>query len=254
MKTSAADVLASVFADLPHVMFCLKDDEGRYVEANDAFIRRTGKRSRRQILGRRATDLFPSALALSYEAQDRAVFATGRPVRFQLETITDGDGVEGWYLTNKVLLGMDATGGGDVAGARLLCVTSVEARLPRGTSPASGGLRIALDYARVHFSESLRIDDLASLAGMSLAQFERSVQRALGVTPKQFVQRLRCDAAATMLVTTTRAIAEIADSCGFYDQSQFTRMFRVATGMTPGVYRAAATAVTEVVDSSRLGR
>lgn len=227
-----ADVLIRVFADLAQVMFCLKDADGRYRDANDAFVRRVGKRSARQVIGRRAGELFAPDLAASYEAQDRAVFATGRPVRFQLEIITDADGTDAWYLTNKVLVD------DRVPGESLLAVISVEAKLPRRGSPAGVGLGAAIDHARAHFTEPLRVDDLARLAGMSLAQFERAITKTLGVTPKQFLQRLRVDQAALLLATTELGIAEIASICGYYDQSQCTRVFRTATGLTPGAYRA----------------
>ena len=232
MRNRDADVLTRVFADLAHVMFCLKDHSGYYQAANDAFVRRTGKRSLSHVVGRTAPDLFAQPLAASYEAQDRAVFATGQPVRFQLEIINDSDGHEGWYLTNKVLVEDELTG------SSLLAVISVEAQLPKSASPTGAGLRAAIDFARAHFDGPVRIDVLARIAGMSLAQFERGMTRALGVTPKQFVQRLRSDHAASLLVSTDRSIADIASSSGYYDQSQFTRMFRIATGLTPGAYRA----------------
>ncbi len=215
-------------------MFCLKDASGTYLTANDAFVRRTGKRSLRHVVGCRAGDLFPTVLAASYEAQDRAVFTSGQPVRFQLETISDADGTEAWYLTNKVLVD------GPDRGSAVLAVISVEAQLPKRTSPTGSGLRAAIDHSRVHFNEPLRIEELARLATMSLAQFERAMRKALGVTPKQFVQRLRSDHAATLLATTEASIAEVASACGYYDQSQFTRLFRSATGLTPGSYRASA--------------
>ena len=232
MRNRDADVLTRVFADLAHVMFCLKDRSGNYQAANDAFVRRTGKRSLAQVVGRTAPDLFTQPLAASYEAQDRAVFTTGQPVRFLLEVINDSDGHEGWFLTNKVLVDDES------AGSSLLAVISVEAQLPKSASPTGAGLRAAIDHARTHFDGPVRVDELARIAGMSTAQFERGIARALGVTPKQFVQRLRSDRAASLLVSTDRSIADIASSSGYYDQSQFTRMFRAATGLTPGAYRA----------------
>ncbi len=230
------ELLSRVFADLAHVMFCAKDAAGRYLAANDAFVRRTGRKSSRSVVGRRAADLFPLDLAGSYEAQDRAVFSSGTPVRFQLEIITDAEGAEEWFLTNKMLLG-------DSDDPPFLAVISTTAQLPRPASSTAPqrppGLRSAIDFARVHFAENIRVDVLADIAGLSLSQFERATHRALGVSPKQFLLGLRRDHAATLLVTTSMPIADIATACGYYDQSQFTRLFRTATGVTPGAYRAA---------------
>jgi PAS domain S-box-containing protein len=225
------ELLSRVFADLAYVMFCVKDMDGRYLAANAAFVRRTGRRSSRSVLGRRARDLFPGELAASYEAQDRAVFSSGQPVRFQLEIITDGDGNEEWFLTNKLLIEEDSP-------SPVLAVVSSLAQLPKKATRRPTGLRAAIDHARVHFAENLRIDALAEVAGMSVSQFERAMHRAVGVSPKQFLLGLRRDYAATLLVTSSMPLAEIAAACGYYDQSQFTRLFRTATGVTPGAYRA----------------
>jgi AraC family transcriptional regulator len=49
--------------------------------------------------------------------------------------------------------------------------------------------------------------------------------------------RTRLDEAVRRLEDTDLPIATIAGTCGFYDQSQFTRQFRRTVGMTPGAYR-----------------
>jgi len=54
---------------------------------------------------------------------------------------------------------------------------------------------------------------------------------------KEFVLRARVQAAAELLRSTGRPIAEIALDCGFYDQSAFTRQFRKRTGVTPERWR-----------------
>ncbi|MGL5808658.1 MAG: helix-turn-helix domain-containing protein [Nocardioides sp.] len=233
MDSSTRDLVA-VFADLPHVMFCLKASDGRYLAANASFVRRAGVRSAAEVVGRRATDLFPAPLAAAYVAQDRAVFTTGRPVRFQFEIIASPDGGERWFLTSKRLVGS----AGEQVGT-VLSVVSVEANLSR-SGDEGPGVRRAIDYARAHFATPIRVEELAVIASMSTQGLERVVRRTLGVSPKQFVQRLRIDHAATLLATTDQLLAEIATACGFYDQSQLTRVFRAQTGLTPGAYRAGA--------------
>ena len=70
--------VAALFDALPNVMFCVKGADDRYVAVNDAFVRRSGRADRRDVVGARAVDLFPEALAERYEEQDRRVF-DGRP-------------------------------------------------------------------------------------------------------------------------------------------------------------------------------
>jgi AraC-like DNA-binding protein len=226
-------LLVEVFAHVPNVAFCLKDRDGRYTAANPAFVRRCGRRSEREVVGRRAIDLFDPISAGSYERQDRTVFLTGVPLRHQLEIISDPEGREEWFVTSKQL-----TGRPEDANV-LLAVVSAPARLARRDTERAEGLRSAIDLARDNFADQLSIEDLAAHAGMTVSGFERALQRALGVAPKPFLSALRVDAAARLLATTTRPLSEVASACGFYDQSHFTRAFRSATGLTPGVYRTA---------------
>ncbi len=75
--------------------------------------------------------------------------------------------------------------------------------------------------------------------GMSLAQFDRRMRSIVHVSPRQFLTRVRVEAAAAALEGDERALSDIALVCGFYDQASFSRQFRQATGLTPTQYRRA---------------
>jgi hypothetical protein len=51
--------ILDLFDALPNVMFCMKGTDDRYVAVNQAFVRRSGRQSRRDVVGTRASDLFP---------------------------------------------------------------------------------------------------------------------------------------------------------------------------------------------------
>jgi AraC-like DNA-binding protein len=226
---AATDLLLDVFADVPHVLVCVKDTSGRYVGANTAFVRRARRRRATDVLGRRAIDLFPVDLATSYEAQDRSLLLTGREIRNHLELIEDHTGRRRWYLTSKVRRTLDD--------GPVVVVVSVEAHLD---GVEASGLRAAVELVHEHVTGPLRVADLAAVAGMSTDRLERAMRRALGVSPKQYVLRLRAERAADLLATTDLPIVRIAAECGYYDQSQLTRQFRDHVGMSPSDYRATA--------------
>lgn len=228
-------LVLELFGAVPHVMVCVKDTSGTYVDANHAFVRRARRRHRRDVVGRRAADLFAPELAASYDAQDRAVLAGGQPVRNQLEVIADADhpGEGRWYVTTKVR--SCTPDHGDVVVA-----TSVDAGLGDRSDTATG-LRAAIELAHTRCHEPLRVDELAIVAGMSTDRLERAMRQTLAISPKQYVLRLRAERAARLLATSERSIARIAAECGYYDQSQLTRQFRSHMGMTPQRYRIAAT-------------
>jgi transcriptional regulator GlxA family with amidase domain len=59
----------------------------------------------------------------------------------------------------------------------------------------------------------------------------------MGENLSNYLNRLRVEKAAAMLLTTNMLISDIAKTCGFEDQSWFSKIFKINTGLTPGKYR-----------------
>ncbi len=228
-----ASLTAELLDGVPNVMFCVKDNDGRYQRVNQAFADRCGRRRPGDVVGRTAHDLFPKLLAADYEAQDRSVLATQRPMQNQLERITRPNGGVGWYVSSKVAI-VGHTGPIGVASL------SVDLRSAVSAEEEFAGLAAAFELIRVRASGPLRVDELAAVASLSVAQLERRMKRLFGVTAKQVIVRTRVDIAARLLVTTALNIAEVASAAGFYDHSQMARTFRTVLGLSPTEYREAA--------------
>ncbi len=228
--TDPIRLILDLFDTVPHVMVSVKNERGEYTDVNEAFVRQARRTLPSDVIGRQAHELFAPALAASYEAQDRALRATGLAVRNQLEIIADSGsaGSGRWFLTSKILATTDR--------GVMVVATSVDARLGDRTETATG-LRAAVELAHAKFREPLRVGDLAQAAGMSTDRLERAMQRVLTISPKQYVMRLRAEHAAALLATTSQPIADIATECGYFDQSQMTRQFRSHFGLTPRRYR-----------------
>lgn len=225
--------LDDVFAGVPHVMFCVKGPDGRYLAINQAFAERAGAPAT-HVLGLTAHDLFPADLADGYKAQDELLLTSGEAIRNELEMILLRDGGRGWYVTTKTRL--DDTDG-TILG---IVAVSYDLRAPAEADRRHSQLHAAVDVVRRRFAEPLRVADIAAAAELSATQLERAMRRSLGMSPKQLLMRTRLDEAARRLDDTDLPIATIAAQCGFYDQSQFTRQFRRTVGLTPGAYRARA--------------
>jgi transcriptional regulator GlxA family with amidase domain len=80
--------------------------------------------------------------------------------------------------------------------------------------------------------------DLAQRAGLSPFHFLRVFRKVTGVSPHQFLLRLRLNAAALKLRSTNEPITDIAYATGFEDLSNFIRTFRAEFGAAPSHYRA----------------
>lgn len=90
-----------------------------------------------------------------------------------------------------------------------------------------------ISYAERHFAETPSLDTLAEVGCMSRRTLSRLFREALGVTPIEYMVRLRIERALEMLTTTDASISEIAYSLGYSDGNYFTRQFRSVTGRTP---------------------
>ena len=226
--------LVRLFDALVEVIFCAKNDEGRYVEANTAFVRRTGQTSKRQVIGFRATDLFSAPQANRYEAQDQRVFATGRALRDEMELIRRVDGSLGWYLTTKLPVA-SATAHRMPVG---LVSVSRDLSTPSDDYVAAHSLTRVVTYVRDYLNEPIRVANLAAVAQCSTSQLERRMRNAFGTSAAKYVTRARVDRASELLATTDLPLATVAARSGFYDQAGLTRAFARFSGDTPGQFRA----------------
>jgi AraC-like DNA-binding protein len=222
--------MAALLGDVPHVMFCAKDQSGGYLTVNQAFADRAGVRHPDDVVGRRAEDLFDSELAASYVSQDAELWSSRQPLHNQLELIRRPDGTLGWYVTTKVLIA-------ETDGSAFLASVSVDLRAAGDAPTAHAGVAAAVAYARAHCTEALRVNDVAAAASMSVVQLERTMRRIIGMSVRQLLVRFRVEHAVGLLSTTDLPLAEIAARSGYYDQSAFTRQFHRVVGVSPGAYR-----------------
>jgi AraC family transcriptional regulator len=97
--------------------------------------------------------------------------------------------------------------------------------------------KIVLDYIACHLDKALKIDELASLVGLSAYHFARRFKVEFGVPPHGFVLDRRVERAKGLMGNTGDRLKSIAVDCGFSDQSHLTRVFKKRVGLTPGEFR-----------------
>lgn len=99
-------------------------------------------------------------------------------------------------------------------------------------------LRRVREYIADRYQEDLSLDDLADVSSTTREHVCRSFARAFGMTPHQYLVRIRIQAARERLAAGESA-AEVAQSCGFVDQSHLTRWFKRLVFTTPSSYARA---------------
>lgn len=220
-----------LFDRVPDVVFFIKDLQGRYRAVNQTLIARCGARSKGDLLGRTAQEVFPRPLGSRFLEQDLAVCRDGSPITQQLELHLYPTRIEGWCLTDKIPLRTDDGAVIGVAGISRDLQTTAE------KSVGLAELAAVLNHARAHFGGELRVDDLARIAGLSVYQLNRRLRMIFGITASQLVAKTRIDAASAMLRNSSTSVAVVAHACGYFDQSAFSRVFRRTVGLTPQQYR-----------------
>lgn len=106
-------------------------------------------------------------------------------------------------------------------------------------TPSRRAVERARELLHARVADGVRLDELARHAGMDKYHLCRAFRAAVGLPPHAYLTELRL-ARAQRLLAGGVAPSQVAARVGFYDQSQLTRHFRRATGMTPGQYARAA--------------
>jgi len=95
-------------------------------------------------------------------------------------------------------------------------------------------LKTALDRSS---EDKFVLETYCREAGLSTAYAIRSFRHAYGVTPKEYLLRLRLEKAKQLLQYSALSIKEIASALDFFDQYHFSHFFRMRTGYAPTAYR-----------------
>lgn len=113
----------------------------------------------------------------------------------------------------------------------LLCETPVE------TSPGESAISLASHYIELHYTEPLTVQGIAKRFGVSEYYFIRLFRKYSGLTPYQYINRLRITLSRQLLASTPRTVEQIAFDCGYSSSQLFIRSFKKICGCTPNEYR-----------------
>jgi transcriptional regulator GlxA family with amidase domain len=98
----------------------------------------------------------------------------------------------------------------------------------------------AESWVRAHIARDFGMDELAAAVALAPRTFARRVAATCGITPIQFVQRIRVETARYLLETTRLSVDEIARKVGYAEPSTLRRLIRRDTRHSPGHFRPAA--------------
>lgn len=95
-----------------------------------------------------------------------------------------------------------------------------------------------VSHIQKHFRETIRMEELSSIANLSISQLHRKFKKTYDTSPVQYINKLRIHEACELLKNKDLSITDIAYHCGFASSSFFSTQFRNHLGENPTSYRS----------------
>jgi AraC-like DNA-binding protein len=91
----------------------------------------------------------------------------------------------------------------------------------------------AIRWIRSHYNETLRVEELAVLATMSVSSFHRHFRAVTSMTPIQYQKQIRLREARARLLAEPGDVTGVGFAVGYESPSQFSREYRRMFGVPP---------------------
>jgi len=230
-RIDPSNPLLELFEHLPDVYFFLKTADSEFVRVNRAMYRKLLLDSDEPMIGKTDRDFYPRELAERYIAEDQRVMRSRKPLLNQVWLVPTAEGQLRWYISSKMPV-FDRKG-------KVIGIVGAMRDYERAGAVLEPYQEMngVIQYVDEHYADRITTDDLAHVVHLSVSQFERRFKKLFQMTPMMYVERVRINVACEKLVKTHEPIAAIAQACGYFDQSYFTRRFRRVMRTTPSRYR-----------------
>ena len=232
------ETIMHLFDLVKGVNFNMIDDQNRIMAFNHSNCENCNVKGDADYVGKNLFDLFPKALAEVYSSRNREVRSTGRPIvekaySHAADRSTDIKIVSVFPLR-------------DTKG-KIIGTASINHALESGANKPDWyqAIRAAVTYIDDHYREKISISTLAHVSNMSASVFRRAFCKIMEMTPGAYITTIRINKARKLLAETGKTISDIAEECGFYDQSHFIKMFARSRRQSPSEYRMAHQAPAE---------
>lgn len=95
----------------------------------------------------------------------------------------------------------------------------------------------ALEYMRAYYNANIRIEDICKQIHLSPYYFIRMFRESIGMTPHEYLLKIRIEKAAELLRMGSYSIEEVSGLIGFVSPAHFSSTFRKVMGIPPSEYK-----------------
>lgn len=117
---------------------------------------------------------------------------------------------------------------------QLLCDLREQEQVPEGDAGVQ--LQRTRAYIEQHYRESLTLEQLAEMAGLSRNYYVSLFKKHYGESVVHYMTRLRMEQARRLMANPELRLRDIAHEVGYNDEFYFSRKFKQETGITPSAY------------------
>lgn len=99
-------------------------------------------------------------------------------------------------------------------------------------------IELCKEFIERHFNDNIGLDDMALASNSSKFHLMRSFQKETGMTPGDYLAKVRIENAIKLVVFSgDLKLEEVASLCGFSSANYFGKVFKKHTGKTPADFR-----------------
>lgn len=119
----------------------------------------------------------------------------------------------------------------------LLYLSRAHPELVTQSDPGLELVQQVQSFLEANYASALTLDGLSRQFHLSTSHLSHQFKRVTGISVMGYLQACRLAAAKQQLVQTDLPVSRIVEACGYSDNSNFSRSFLSATGMTPSRFR-----------------
>ena len=98
-------------------------------------------------------------------------------------------------------------------------------------------VRIVIDFMKANLHRKISLTDLAREVNLSAAHVSRLFSIETGISPSEYLIRLRMEKARHLLLTSVLSVKEVMAMTGYGNRGHFVQHFKRYFGLTPSEYR-----------------
>ena len=114
---------------------------------------------------------------------------------------------------------------------------SIPQKLPQQPDPKRQLILNSLIFLEEHYPEPVTVKEMAAASNLSESYFRGVFKEVMGLSPLDYLNRIRISKALEYLQNDQMAITDAAIRVGIPDSNYFTRLFKRITGQTPRTFR-----------------